>query len=233
VSRDDRHERDDHHEPTYEELRQALTADFWDERYASSERVWSGRPNRRLVEQVADLPPGRALEVGCGEGADAIWLAEQGWRVEAVDVSRVALERTAQHAIERGVDDCLKVGEYDAMAGDPPLDQEAFDLVSVHFLHVPRRDFDDVYRRIAAAVAPGGRLLVVAHHPDDVVSGARRPHGPGLLFPPEQVLAALGAGGADGDSTWDVEIADAPTREQQTDEGPMQVRDTVVRLLRR
>ncbi len=224
-----------HHDSTLAELRQALTREFWDERYGGSERVWSGKPNQRLVEHTADLTPGLACDVGCGEGADAIWLAEQGWDVTAVDVSRVALDRTAQHAIERGVDRRVKVGEYDVLGAHPPRHPrhtDGFDLVSAHFMHVPREDFDGVYRRISAAVAPGGRLLVVAHHPDDVDSGARRPHGPGLMFPPEQLLAALGVEGGNSDD-WQIEIADAPVREQQMPEGPLRVRDTVVRLRRR
>ena len=223
-----KHDHHHHDDATLDELRQALTREFWDERYGGSERVWSGRPNQRLVEQTADLTPGLACDIGCGEGADAIWLAEQGWEVTALDVSRVALDRTAQHAIERGVDARVKVGEYDVLAAHPPRKPrhtEGFDLVSAHFMHVPREDFDDVYRRIAAAVAPGGRLLVVAHHPEDVDSGARRPHGPGLLFPPEQLLAAMGVEGGSSDD-WEIEVADAPIREQQMDDGPMKVRDT-------
>lgn len=212
-----------HDEPTYDELREALTEEFWNAKYEASRRVWSGNPNQRLVEQAGDLTPGRALDVGCGEGADAIWLAKRGWDVTAVDVSTVALDRTAEHAIEEGVDDHIEVGVHDVMADSPHLKRHAYDLVTVHFLHVPRQDFDRVYRHIAGAVAPGGRLLVVAHHPDDVETGARPSHGPGLLFPPEQLLDALG-------EEWQVEVADTLTREQQTEDGPMQVRDTVVRL---
>jgi SAM-dependent methyltransferase len=229
------HSHDPDHEPTLQELRDALTREYWDERYGGSERVWSGRPNQRLVEQTADLTPGYACDIGCGEGADAIWLAEQGWDVTALDVSRVALDRTAQHAIERGVDRRVRVGEYDVLAGHPPRHRrrtQGFDLVSAHFMHVPREDFDGVYQRLAGAVAPGGRLLVVAHHPDDVETGARHSHGPGLMFPPEQVLAALGVEGGTSDD-WEVEVADAPTRVQEMEDGPMKVRDTVVRLRRR
>jgi SAM-dependent methyltransferase len=229
------HSHDPDHEPTLQELRDALTREYWDERYGGSERVWSGRPNQRLVEQTADLTPGYACDVGCGEGADAIWLAEQGWDVTALDVSRVALDRTAQHAIERGVDRRVRVGEYDVLAGHPPRNRrrtQGFDLVSAHFMHVPREDFDGVYQRLAAAVAAGGRLLVVAHHPEDVETGARHSHGPGLMFPPEQVLAALGVKGDTSDD-WEVEVADAPTRVQEMEDGPMKVRDTVVRLRRR
>jgi len=222
--------------PTLEEMRAALTQDFWDERYGGAERVWSGRPNQRLVEQAADLSPGLALDVGCGEGADAIWLAEQGWQVTAVDVSTVALDRTAQHALERGVADRVDVGVYDVLGEHPPRRprrRRGYDLVSAHFMHVPREDFDGVYRRIAAVVAPGGRLLVVAHHPHDVETGARRPHGPGLLFPPEQLLDALGVDPESGSEEWQVEVVDAPAREQQGPDGPVHVRDTVVRLRRR
>lgn len=219
------HDHDHDHEPTYEELREALTEEFWDAKYEASQRVWSGQPNQRLVEQAADLRPGRALDVGCGEGADAIWLARRGWEVTAVDVSTVALERTAEHAIESDVTRHLDVGVYDAMAGQPRLRAGRYDLVTVHFLHVPREDFDAVYRRIAEAVAPGGRLLVVAHHPADVESGVRPSHGPGLLFPPEQVIDAL-----EDLAPWAVEVAEAPTREQLIDGEPATVTDTVVRL---
>jgi SAM-dependent methyltransferase len=232
------HDRQHDHdqEPTLEELRKELTADYWDERYAGSDRVWSGNPNRRLVEQAADLTPGYALDVGCGEGADAIWLAGQGWHVTAVDVSEVALERTAAHAIEKGVDDRVDVGFYDLLGDRPPRKphgKAGFDLVSAHFIHVPEEDFAGVYHRIAAAVAPGGRLLVVAHHPMDVETGARHSHGPGLLFGPERVLRTFGAGSSDGSGEWEVETAEALDREQDMPDGPMQVRDTVVRLRRR
>ena len=217
--------------PTLDELRELLSAESWDERYGASDRVWSGRPNQRLVEQATDLTPGTALDVACGEGGDAIWLARQGWRVTAVDVSEVALERVATHAEEAGVDDHIKLGLYDALANARPAGRHHFDLVTVSFLHVPEPDFVPIYEGIAEAVAPGGRLLVTAHHPFDVDSGARPSHGPGLLFGPERVLAALGAD-AD-DSAWLVEVAEVQDREQMTDEGPLAVRDTVVRLRRR
>jgi len=235
-----RHEHHDHDgRPTLAELREALTAGFWDERYGGSDRVWSGRPNQRLVEQVADLRPGAALDVACGEGADAVWLARQGWRVTAVDVSEVALARVAAHAEDEGVADRVRVGFYDALADPRPAGRHTFDLVTVSFLHVPQPDFAAIYRGIADAVAPGGRLLVTAHHPDDVATGARHDHGPGLMFEPERVLEALGAApdgdrGADGGTgAWEVEVADTPVREQSTPEGvAVRVRDTVVRLRR-
>ena len=226
-----RHHHDHAHDDSLEGLRDALTARYWDERYGGSDRVWSGRPNQRLVEQAADLTPGTALDVACGEGGDAIWLAAQGWQVTAVDVSEVALGKVAQHAEDAGLADRIKLGLYDALADPRPAGKRRFDLVTVSFLHVPVPDFGPIYRGIADAVAPGGRLLVTAHHPDDVATGARHDHGPGLMFEPDRVLATLGADRPDGD--WDVEVADTPTREQATADGPLVVRDTVVRLRRR
>lgn len=225
------HTRHGDHDHSLEAQREEMTAASWDERYASSTRVWSGRPNQRLVEQVADLRPGRAIDVGCGEGGDAIWLAQQGWQVTAVDVSEVALERVAAHALEAGVDDHVKVGFYDAMSDPRPAHGHTFDLVTVSFLHPAEPDFAEIYRGIATAVAPGGRLLVTAHHPEDVATGARHDHGAGRLFEPDRVLSALGADLPD--SAWEVEVATTPERVQETPDGPLAVRDTVVRLRRR
>jgi 2-polyprenyl-3-methyl-5-hydroxy-6-metoxy-1,4-benzoquinol methylase len=224
------HRHQHHDDPSLQELRDALTAEFWDERYGGSDRVWSGRPNTRLVEQVADLTPGTALDVACGEGGDAIWLAQQGWRVTAVDVSEVALDRVATHAEEAGVADRLRLGLYDALDNPRPAGRRTFDLVTVSFLHVPVPDFAPIYRGIAEAVAPGGRLLVTAHHPHDVETGARHNHGPGLLFEPDRVLETLAVG--EPGSPWEVEVADTPSREQEWDGRTMTVRDTVVRLRR-
>ncbi|GAB2986538.1 class I SAM-dependent methyltransferase [Nocardioides montaniterrae] len=218
------HHHDGAHPSTLEEMRENLTARVWDERYAGSGRVWSGRPNQRLVEQAAGLVPGRALDVACGEGGDAIWLAGQGWEVTAVDISPVGLAKVREHAADAGVEVVTAV--WDAL-GDQPPGEATYDLVTVSFLHVPEPDFGPVYGRIAAAVAPGGRLLVTAHHPHDVASGVRRPHGDGLLFEPSRVLDLLVPTGE-----WEVEVADTPTRVQEGPDGPVEVRDTVVRLRR-
>ena len=123
------------------------------------------------------------------------------------------------------------MGFYDALADPRPAGHDTFDLVTVSFLHVPVPDFDRIYRGIAQAVAPGGRLLVVAHHPEDVATGARHSHGPGLLFEPDRVLQALQTDGEG--SPWEVEVAETPVRDQAMPEGTLRVRDTVVRLRRR
>ena len=217
----------DHHHPNPDQLdlSEMFTQETWDARYAESERIWSGNPNPRLVEHVADLAPGDALDVGCGEGADAVWLASQGWQVTALDVSEVALGKTVAHAREAGVADRVTPLHHDLMAGAPlPGD---YDLVSAQFMHPPPDLFDDVHRRIGAAVRPGGALLVVAHHPHDVETGVREPHGPDLLFTPERVVEALGA------DDWDIRVADTPTRTQVIDERPVTVTDTVVLAVRR
>ena len=203
----------------------AYTQETWDHRYSESDRIWSGRPNQRLVEEVSGLPPGRALDVGCGEGADAVWLAGRGWQVTALDVSVVALGRVREHAAEAGVAGRVETLHYDLMAGGPAAG--GYDLVSVFFFHVPEPAFAAFYRGLADLVGPGGSLLVVGHHPDDIDSGARRPHGPQLLFTPEQVVEVLDP------EVWDVVMEATPTREQVGPEGPITVRDSVVRAVRR
>ncbi|TDQ50721.1 class I SAM-dependent methyltransferase [Actinorugispora endophytica] len=133
----------------------------WDARYSQNHRIWSGAPNAALVREAADLRPGRALDLGAGEGADAIWLARRGWRVTAVDVSQVALDRAAEHAAEAEVAGLVDWQRHDLATSFP---SGVFDLVSAHFLHsfidMPR---ERILRTAALAVAPGGVLLVVGH----------------------------------------------------------------------
>ncbi|MFF4247778.1 SAM-dependent methyltransferase [Streptomyces sp. NPDC001822] len=136
-------------------------AEMWDDRYRESDRIWSGKPNTVLVREVEDLKPGRALDLGCGEGADAVWLARGGWQVTATDISRVALERAAVHAADAGVADRVDWQWHDLGATFPAGE---YDLVSAQFLHsmgdLPR---ERILRRAAEAVAPGGVLLIVGH----------------------------------------------------------------------
>jgi SAM-dependent methyltransferase len=213
----------EHHEV---DLATMYSQETWDARYAESDRVWSGNPNRRLVEQVEGLTPGRALDVGCGEGADVVWLAQQGWEATGVDVSEVALLKAAAHAEDAGVEDKVAWERVDLVAGDElPGDM---DLVSVHFFHPPADRFAELTQRMGGAVRAGGRLLVVGHHPADHETGVRNPHGrPDLLFRPDRVVAALPA------DEWEVLVADEPTREQTIDGNPVTVTDTVVLARRR
>ena len=131
----------------------------WEEHYGERERVWSGRVNVRLAEVVEALTPGRALDLGCGEGADALWLAEHGWHVTAVDISQTALDRAAAEAKARNAS--IDFQRHDLTESFP---DGVFDLVSAQFLHstVPM-DRAKLMRRAADSVAPGGTLLIVDH----------------------------------------------------------------------
>ncbi len=134
---------------------------FWDERYAEKSRIWSGRVNARLAEVAESLTPGRALDLGCGEGADALWLAERGWQVVAVDVSGLALQRAAEEAEARNLADRIDFQRHDLTTSFP---EGEFDLVSAQFLHSPvPLDRPPVLRRAAGSVDAGGRLLIVDH----------------------------------------------------------------------
>lgn len=133
----------------------------WEEHYRAKPQVWSGRVNASLAEIAGQLPAGRALDLGCGEGADAIWLAEQGWTVVAVDISSTALERVRAQAAARGVADRVDTRQHDLEHG---LADGGFDLVSAQFLHsTVAMDRAAILRAAAAAVAPGGSLLIVDH----------------------------------------------------------------------
>ncbi|KAK1177038.1 class I SAM-dependent methyltransferase [Streptomyces sp. NBS 14/10] len=131
----------------------------WDNRYADRQQLWSGRPNGALVAEVAGLTPGRVLDVGCGEGADAVWLARGGWDVTALEVSGVALERAAGHARDAGV----TVRWVHAALTAAALPPASFDLVSAQYPALLRTPHAAAERALLAAVAPGGVLLLVHH----------------------------------------------------------------------
>ncbi|MEE1752867.1 class I SAM-dependent methyltransferase [Streptomyces sp. SP18CS02] len=131
----------------------------WDTRYADRPQVWSGRPNGALVAEVSGLAPGRVLDVGCGEGADAVWLAREGWDVTALEVSGIALERAAEHARDAGV----AVRWVHATLTAAELPPASFDLVSAQYPALQRTPDAAAERALLAAVAPGGVLLLVHH----------------------------------------------------------------------
>lgn len=193
----------------------------WDSRYSTTDQIWSGRPNGALVAEVTELDPGRALDVGCGEGADAVWLARRGWRVTAIDVSRVALDRAARHAAQVGV----TVQWVPAGLLETPLPAGGFDLVSAQYPALRRTPGDDAERALLAAVAPGGTLLVVHHA--DVDPEQARAHGfdPADYVSPADVAARL-----DGD--WRVEVDEKRPREVAGGAGAHHTHDLVLRARR-
>ncbi|MEV0671964.1 bifunctional NAD(P)/FAD-dependent oxidoreductase/class I SAM-dependent methyltransferase [Mycobacterium sp. NPDC050441] len=139
----------------------AVTAQYWERHYGQRGRIWSGRVNAQLAKIAADLPPGRALDLGCGEGGDSVWLAEQGWQVTGVDVSDTALARAATEAQARGVVERITFERHDLSESIP---DGRFDLVSAQFLQSPvAMDRAGVLRRAAGAVASGGLLVIVDH----------------------------------------------------------------------
>lgn len=214
----------EHHQPQHDD--DLYSQATWDARYAGSDRVWSGNPNPRLVEHVTGSAPGRALDVGAGEGADSVWLARQGWQVTALDVSEIALAKVAAHAEENGVADRVTPVHFDLMSGDEL--PGGFDLVSAQFWHPPAEERAEHFSRIGAAVRPGGTLLVVGHHPADLATGLRSGHGHAeRVFTPDQIVALL------PQSSWEIRVADAPTRETTHDGLEVTLTDTVVLAVRR
>jgi SAM-dependent methyltransferase len=167
----------------------AVDQESYDQMYRSTPAVWSGRPNRQLVVEGGVLPPGTALDAGCGEGADALWLAERGWRVTGVDFSTVALDRAAGHARARGLEERVEWVSADVRAWEPG--EGRFDLVTAHYLYSSGADLPALFARLAAAVAPGGTLLVVGHLMDDVGGDHHHGHGPDLRYTAEDVAAVL------------------------------------------
>ncbi len=198
----------------------------WDDRYRSSQRVWSGNPNPQLVTEIADLAPGRALDVGCGEGADAIWLARRGWDVVACDLSAVALERGAQHARETDPGAAARIDwqEADLLASPPAPD--SFDLVTAQFMQLPSEPRTALFSALAASVRAGGTLLVVGHHPSDLETGVPRPPLPELFYDADEIAGLL-------DDSWTVVASEARPRPATTTDGvDVTVHDAVLRAVR-
>ncbi len=147
----------------------------WNERYRSTELVWSAEPNRFVVAEVADLEPGRVLDLAAGEGRNAIWLAEQGWRATAVDYSDVALDKARELAARRGVELVTALEDVTTFSPSPG----AYELVLVAYLQLPEPDRSAALGRAVDAVAPGGTLLVIAHDEANIERRVRRPEGSG------------------------------------------------------
>ncbi len=167
-----------------------MDAASWDERYAETELVWSGGPNQFVEQALADLPPGRALDLACGEGRNARWLAGLGWQVTALDFSPVAVEKGRRLAGE--LPDRL-TDRIDWQVGDAlgtPLPAE-LDLVVIAYLHIPAAERTTAMRRAYAALTPGGRLFVIGHDRTNLTEGTGGPPDPTVLYTAADVLDDL------------------------------------------
>ena len=161
-----------------------MDAEAWDERYAASDQVWSTTPNQFVAEALSGLPPGRALDLACGEGRNAIWLASRGWRAWAVDFSQVALDKGRELAGDLDVTWVCA----DATAWQPP---EPVDLVVVAYLQLPAAERRSAVRSAVGMLRPGGTFLLVAHDSTNLTEGTGGPQDPAVLMTADDVLADL------------------------------------------
>lgn len=160
-----------------------MDADAWDARYAAAEQVWSIEPNQLVASELAGLPAGDAVDLACGEGRNAIWLAERGWTVTGVDFSEVAVERARRTAGERQV--TWVVG--DALTVELP----EVDLAVLAYLQLPADQRRTAVRRAFSALRPGGTLFLVAHDSTNLTEGTGGPQDAAVLYTAEDVLADL------------------------------------------
>ena len=193
----------------------------WNSRYQGRDLVWTAAPNQFLVAEVDSLVPGRALDLGCGEGRNSVWLAEQGWTVTAVDFSDVGISKGREMADKRGVEVAWVVEDLNRFE---PADQ-AFDLVIDFYIHIPPDQRNSLLRKAARAVAPGGTLLVVGHDLSNLKDGYGGPQDPALLFTPEDVGVAL--------SELKLVTSTRVGRTVENESGRFEAIDTLVRAERR
>lgn len=201
--------------------------EFWEERYAAPGLAWSGDPNPVLVADAKQLEPGRALDIGCGEGADTLWLAQQGWQVTGVDFAVSALEKARIHAESIDPDAAARIewARHDITAWSP--EPQSYDLVSAQFMHLPEPAMSTLLRSLAAAVAPGGTLLIVGHDASDFDANSdHRAHLREKMFSVDDVLAAI------KDEELHVDIAESRRRHALPGRGSEFLHDVVVKASR-
>ncbi|MBW3084020.1 tRNA 5-carboxymethoxyuridine methyltransferase [Austwickia sp. TVS 96-490-7B] len=210
-----------------------MDAHDWDERYAAG-RVWSVEPNRWVVSELSGVTPGRALDAACGEGRNALWLAEQGWQVDAVDYSQVALQRGRQVEAE-----CRAAGQTDSSPISwihADLTEEGtvaghYDLVLAAYVQIEAFERTPLIRAAAATLAPGGTLLVVAHDTSNLTDGWGGPQDPAHLYTARDIASDVQDMISSGALA--VERADRVAREVDTEEGPRVAWDALFRAHRR
>ena len=197
-----------------------LSRDEWDDRYATTELIWGAEPNQFLVREVADLTPGKALDLATGEGRNAIWLAKRGWDVTGVDFSAVALGKAREIAADVGV--AVEWVDADVIEYEP--EPAAFDLVTILYLHLERPERRRVMAAASRAVAPGGTLLIVGHDLDNLTRGYGGPQDPARLWVAAEAVEELVG--------LEVEQAGQVVRVVNTDTGTVEAIDTLIRARR-
>ncbi|HSP03763.1 MAG TPA: class I SAM-dependent methyltransferase [Acidimicrobiales bacterium] len=168
-----------------------MDRDAWNERYEAADLVWTAGPNQTFADEVAGLEPGTALDLAAGEGRNAIWLATQGWTATAVDFSDVALDKARKLAEASEVE--IETVVADVTTHVPPAG--AYDLVAVIYLHLPEDERRLVHQRAAAAVAPGGTMVVLGHDTTNLTDGHGGPQDASVLYTPDDVVADLEGSG--------------------------------------
>ena len=196
-----------------------MDAAGWDDRYAAAELVWSAGPNQAVANEVGDLSPGAALDLAAGEGRNALWLAERGWQVTAVDFSAVGLAKAERAAELRDVS--LTIVVTDLLRYRP---EDRFDLVVVAYLQLPWPQLESVLAMAADAVAPGGTLLLVSHDLQNLTDGVGGPQDAAVLQSPDLVAGALAG--------LDIERAERIRRPVEVDGTTREAIDTLVRARR-
>jgi SAM-dependent methyltransferase len=197
---------------------EASSQQLWDRRYAAAELIWSAAPNRLLEAEVTNLAPGRALDLGAGEGRNAIWLAERGWKVTAVDFSTVALKKGRRLARARRAR--VRWILADLLEFRPQW--AAFDLVLMVFIQLHRVELLRVLTRAREALAPGGTLIVIGHDTSNLDRGIGGPQDPDRLYTAADIAAAL--------PDLRIRRAEAVARPVATEDGERVAIDAVVRL---
>jgi SAM-dependent methyltransferase len=163
--------------------------EHWDRKYAETELLWAATPNRSFAGEAEGLQPGRALDLACGEGRHAVWLAERGWQVTAVDFSEVAIAKGRARAARERVDVDFRCSDLLDFEPEPG----AFDLVLVLFLQLPGNERRLVLSRAAGALAPGGTLLLVGHDLENLEKGVGGPSDPSVLYTPDDIVSEIPA----------------------------------------
>lgn len=199
-----------------------MDSEGWDRRYSGRELVWTSEANRFLVEEAATLPPGRAIDLACGEGRNAVWLALRGWQVTGVDFSRVGIEKARRLADAQGA-------RFDWVVADLldyQPDEQAFQLVIIFYLQLPAAQRRPIVRKAADAVAPGGTFLLVGHDSSNIEDGYGGPQDPAVLYTGEDVAHDLWGTGLM------VERAETVQRPVDTPDGQRVALDALVRARR-